>query len=293
MPTIAIVGAGAIGGITATRLAQNPDNDVTVAVRTPVADLVVEFDGEQLTANPRVLTTVAEATPADWVLVATKSYDAAGAASWFAGLVGAQTRVAILQNGVEHVERFESFVDRERIVPVIVDIPAAREAPGRYVQHREALMTVPDSASGIEFAALFDGAGVRVVVTPDFVTAAWQKLCANSAGAVPTALLGPVDMSDPDNVALLRAVVEETVAVGNAEGATLDDSIVEEVLEGFRNALPGVMNSMHADRAAGRPMELDARNGVIVRKGALRSIPTPANSGLVEQLAPFADGSTD
>ena len=71
---------------------------------------------------------------------------------------------------------------------------------------------------------------------------------------------------------------------GRAEGAVLDDSLVETVLQSYRDAPPDSVNSLHADRLAGRPMELDARNGVIVRLGRKYGIPTPCNQMAVALL---------
>src|SRR5215217_3226806 len=76
MPTIAIVGPGAIGGILAAWLAQDPDNDVTVCARTAFDRLEVETPTGHIEAFPRVLVDPADATPVDWVLIATKAYDA-------------------------------------------------------------------------------------------------------------------------------------------------------------------------------------------------------------------------
>ncbi|HEX5098580.1 MAG TPA: 2-dehydropantoate 2-reductase, partial [Polyangiaceae bacterium] len=82
MPTIAIVGPGAIGGILAAWLAQDPDNEVTVCARTAFDHLEVETPEGRIAASPRVLTDPAHATPVDWVLVATKAYDTEAAARW-------------------------------------------------------------------------------------------------------------------------------------------------------------------------------------------------------------------
>ncbi len=68
---------------------------------------------------------------------------------------------------------------------------------------------------------------------------------------------------------------EEFALVGHA------DDLPEAVIAGYRAGAPDGINSLHADRLAGRPMELDARNGVIVRRGALYGIPTPANAMIV------------
>ena len=83
---------------------------------------------------------------------------------------------------------------------------------------------------------------------------------------------------------IMRAIVRECVAVGRAEGAMLDDSIAESVVSGYRAAPPDSVNSLHADRVAGRPLETDARNGVIVRLGRKHGIATPLNQMIVALL---------
>jgi 2-dehydropantoate 2-reductase len=72
--------------------------------------------------------------------------------------------------------------------------------------------------------------------------------------------------------------------VGRAEGADLPSDLPETVVEGYRSGPADGVNSLHADRAAGRPMELDARNGVIVRLGARHGIATPVNAMVVALL---------
>ena len=82
----------------------------------------------------------------------------------------------------------------------------------------------------------------------------------------------------------MRALVRECIAVGRAEGATLADSIPDDIVAGARRAPKDAGNSMLADRRAGRPMEIDARNGVIVRLGRKHGIPAPMNALMVALL---------
>jgi 2-dehydropantoate 2-reductase len=82
----------------------------------------------------------------------------------------------------------------------------------------------------------------------------------------------------------MRALVRECIAVGRAEGATLDDAIPDEIVAGARRAPKDAGNSMYADRRAGRPMEYDARNGVIVRLGKRHGIAAPMNTLMVDLL---------
>jgi 2-dehydropantoate 2-reductase len=292
MTSIVVVGPGAIGGTIAAWLAQDSRVEVRVAARTAFDRLDVDTPDGRISATPQVLTDPSAGTAVDWVLVATKAYDSSNAARWFSTLCGPTTRVAVLQNGVEHVERFSPPFPADRIVPVMIDCPAERIEPGRIRQRGAVHMVVPAGASGEAFASLFSGTPLNVNRTDDFKTAVWQKLCLNSAGAVSVVLLKPAGIVNHKGVAeLMRAIVRECVAVGRAEGARLDDSIVESVIERGRRSPRDSVNSMHGDRLAGRQMEIDARNGVIVRFGRKHGIATPINAMMVALLEAAQDRS--
>ena len=287
MTRIAVIGPGAIGGTVAAWLAQEPTFDLTVCARTPLSDLQVETPQGLIVAKPKVLTDPAEATGVDWVLVATKTYDTEATRPWLARLMEDHTRVAIIQNGVEHVRLFSHLVPPERIVPVIINLPAARSAPGRIVQSRHGIIAVPAGRNGKDFAALFAHTEVEAAAHEDFVSQAWIKLCGNSATVVPALTLratGPVWSADLE--AIVRGVVEECAAVGRAEGAIIPRELIETTVANAR-AMPegSSAGSLHADRLAGNPMEVDARNGVIVRLGLKHGIPTPMNQVLVTLLS--------
>jgi len=199
--------------------------------------------------------------------------------------VGPQTRVAILQNGVEHCERFATWLRPAQIVPVMVDIPAERPSPGRIIQRGAGKMIVPIGLDGARFACLFTGTGISVSETSDFKSAVWRKLCLNSVGAINALLLKPTGVFHDETIGRLAlAMARECLLVGRAEGAVLEDSLPETILANCRAAPHDAMNSLHADRAAGRPMEVDARNGAIVRFGRKHGIPTPCNEMAVTLL---------
>jgi 2-dehydropantoate 2-reductase len=82
----------------------------------------------------------------------------------------------------------------------------------------------------------------------------------------------------------MRDLVRECVAVGRAEGAKLDDALPDEIVERAKRGSKTSGNSMYADRLAGRPMEIDARNGVIVRLGRKHGIAAPMNALMVALL---------
>jgi 2-dehydropantoate 2-reductase len=290
MAAILLIGPGAIGATLAAWLCQDDRHQVAVAVRTPFDSLEVQTPQGVIHAQPRVLSEIDQAKPVDWVLVTTKAYDSESAAKWFATAVGPKTRVAIIQNGVEHIARFERHVDRARLVPVMIDLPADRVAPGKSVQRGAAHLVVPAGRNGADFLQLFAHTNFDARQTDDFTTAIWRKLCLNSAGAVSAVVLEGAGISRHEGVAeLLRNIVRECIAVGRAEGATLADGIPDEIVAGARRAPPDAENSMVADRRAGRPMEIDTRNGVIVRLGKKHGIATPMNALMVALLEAVQD----
>lgn len=283
MARIAIVGVGAIGGAIAGFLAGS--HPITLCTRRPLRRLTVRMPSGVVEVPVRNRTDPAAAEPADWVIVATKAYDAEGAAQWFPGLCAEGAPVAIVQNGVEHRERFAPWVEQERLLPVVIDCPVERPSDDEVRVRGAARIRVEDTPLGRAFAALFAGSAVEAAPVADFVTAAWRKLCLNSVGALNALTLKPAGVLRDEAVArLAAAMVAESVAVGRAEGAQLSDSLAEEILAHYRAQAPDTTNSLLADRLAGRRLETDARNGAIVRKGERHGIPTPLNRMAVTLL---------
>lgn len=286
MPTIAIIGPGAIGGVIAASLHRGGGHEISLCARRPLGPLTVDLLGEVEKFTPTVLTDPAQGRPVDWVLVTTKAYDCAGAAAWFPMLVGPSTRVAVLQNGVEHRKRLRPWLAEAQIVPVMIDLPAERPTPVSISQRGPGKLIVPADADGSRFVALFARTQLSVTTSDDFTSVVWQKLCLNSVGIINALLLKPTGVFGHEDIgALALGIARECMAVARAEGATLPDDLAETILANCRAAPPDSMNSLHADRAAGRPMEIDARNGAILRFGEKHGIPTPLNRMAVTLLA--------
>jgi len=285
MPNISLIGPGAIGGLVAAWLCQDDENQVTVCARTPMRRLELETPDGILEAHPMVLTQPEQGQTADWILVATKAYDSESAAAWFSTLLGEDTRVAILQNGVDHVERFSAYLPAERILPVVIDCPTERVTPEQIRQRGPGTMVVPESQTGKDFTDLFKRTEIDATTNADFLSIVWRKLCINAAGAVNALTMEPARIANNPNAEMvMRKLVHEAIMVGRAEGANLDESIADEVIHHYQNVPGDSVNSLHADKLAGRPMEIDLRNGVIVRLGQRHGIPAPCNEMAVALL---------
>ncbi len=288
MSQILVIGPGAIGCAVGAALIE-VGHDVIFCGRQPFARVCVQKAGEVAKTFPaRGITSEKDIAPADWVLLCVKAHQVPSAAAWLRAAIGPQTKLAVLQNGVEHRERVEQFVPEDTaIVPVVVELPVKRTAPGEVVWHRIALLTVDGDPAGKEFCELFTSSFVMASATDDLVTIAWKKLCLNAPGGAILALTGqPMRVfRNPGIPDVARAILRECVAVGRAEGAKLDDALIDRQMEAFMRQGPDEGNSMYADRMAGRELEWDARNAVIVRKGAFHGISTPVSAALVPLLA--------
>jgi 2-dehydropantoate 2-reductase len=259
---------------------------MTLAARTPFNRLIVETDDRILESSPKLIREPVDVGSPDWVLVATKTYDVESAAAWLRPLVRSETRVAIMQNGVEHLSRFSCHFPPERLLPVMVDIPAERDAPGRIRQRGKGKMEVPAGADGQAFVDIFSKTALEVRQVEDFTTALWRKLCINVAGAVSALADEPASVAWREPAAdVMRALVRECAAVAGAEGALLDDTVMDAVVDHYRNSPPDSLNSLHADRRAGRRMEWDARNGVVSRLARKHGLATPVSDTVSALLA--------
>jgi 2-dehydropantoate 2-reductase len=234
-------------------------------------------------------TSPSEAVDVDWVIVATKAYDVAGTAIWLEKLCSNGAPLAVLQNGVEHRERFSPYVPIEKILPVMVDCPAERQAPDRVRQRGVMHLKVPDNALGRDFVKLFAGTTADATTLPDFLSVVWRKLCFNSAGVLSALVLEPAGVVRGEAMGeVALQIIRECAAVARAEGANLEENVADVVLAAQRAAPADSVNSMLADRLAGRPTEIDARNGVIVRLGRKHGIATPANTMAVALMEAMA-----
>jgi 2-dehydropantoate 2-reductase len=295
--TVAVVGLGSIGGIAAACLAEAGRHDVIGCARKPIDTLTLERPGRTVTPPLPVITDPAEATPADWVLVVTKTQDTAAAAPWLARLCTRSTRVAVLQNGIDHVERVAPLANGATVVPVIVYYNGERLAPDR-VRMRVAGdhdLAVPDDAGGRAFAALAAGTPLRVLVEPDFVTLKWRKLLLNAVANPITALTmqRQAVLRRPDIHALCLDVLDETVKVARADGATLPDDEPRLAMERLLQFSPELGTSMYFDRMAGRSFEVEALTGAVVAAGERHGIATPLNRVFLALLRAINEAPRD
>ncbi|OBK78219.1 2-dehydropantoate 2-reductase [Mycobacterium sp. 1274761.0] len=266
---------------------------VQVFGRTPRNEVEVRPDeGDPIIVPGPVRTDPADVDgPADVVLLAVKDTQNQSAAGWLSRLCDDRTVVCVLQNGVEQVERVGPMCPMSEVVPAVVWF-SAEPHPEGWVRLRTGVrLVLPESDGAQRLAAPLRDAGVTVELDPDFVTEAWRKLLVNALADL-MVLTGRRSgmFRRADVAALSRRYLAECLAVARAEGATLGDDVIDEIVGLFAKAPEDMTTSMLTDREAGRRLEWDIRNGVISRKGARHGLATPISDGLVALLAAASDG---
>jgi 2-dehydropantoate 2-reductase len=299
--TIAIVGAGAVGGFFGAMLAR-AGMSVTFVARPAQVEAIAR-DGLRLAMGGRTetLRNVAATTElagtlgdADLVLVCVKSTDTEGLAKVMAPHVRPGAVVMSLQNGVENAAVLARHLGaRATVVPAVVYVATAMPEPGLVLHHGRgdlvigALHGTPADAQGAArleaIVALFARAGVPVRLSVDVRRELWSKLIVNCAYNAISALAQASYArlaALPVVVDLQRRVVEEAVAVAHADGVDLELGAAMAAMEGIARAMPGQLSSTAQDVARRKPSEIDHLNGFVVRRGRTLGIATPANEAL-------------
>ena len=282
---VAVVGAGAVGGFFAAKL-QEAGSLVTLCVRTPIERLVLEQAGKRREAPVWIVTDPADQDAVEWVFVATKAQDTAGAEPWLRRLCGSDTTVVILQNGIDQAERVEPLAPASLILPAVVYCGAERVSPGIIVHHQSSRLIIPQGEAGARLAHLLSGTGVEVVQTPDFLTASWRKLLVNvAANPITTLTMRRIGvLREPDVNDLAQKLLAEAVAVGASAGARLTLEDARSILEAQCRYNETAGTSMLYDRLAGRPLEHEYITGAVVRAADRHGVAVPLNRALLALL---------
>ncbi len=282
---LGIVGAGAIGLTLAAQLARA--HDIVVLARRGDVVAVLERDGIALVEERGVHYVPVRATvdprafsDRDAVIVAVKSYATVDALAPLRGILHRPALVASVQNGLGNVELARGALPGARVVAGSTTQGAVRLADGRVraVNCGTTTFARDDGASPTsdELAAAFLAAGLEARVIDDAHALLWRKLIVNAAVNPLCALAGRTNGAiahDPDLELLARGLTAEAAAVARADGAEIAEPW--EIVRAAADASAANDNSMLQDLDAGRPTEIDAISGAIVRRAGAHGIAVP------------------
>ena len=299
---IAIFGTGGVGGYFGGRLAESGE-DVTFIARGKHLDAIRQDglrvkspNGDFVVRPAKVTDDSSTVGVVDTVLVAVKAWQVPEVAPAIKSMMGPETFVVPLQNGVDAANQLAEALEGEHVIGGLCKIISSVVAPGRiqhsgmepYVAFGE-LDTSTSSRTERLFRA-FKQAGVTVELPPDINVAIWKKfvLIASWSGMgaltrVPVGLLREV----PETRRLLEGAMREIARIASVNDVELGTDIVKRTMEGVDGLPAKGTTSMQRDIAAGLPSELDSQNGAAVKLGKRASIETTVNSFIYYCLRPL------
>jgi 2-dehydropantoate 2-reductase len=275
---IAVVGVGAMGSVYAGLLAEAGHEvwaiDVwpehVAAIREH--GLRVEGASGDRTVKLSATTDPAEAGACDLVILATKAAGVAPAAQALSPLLGEETPILTIQNGLGAAERLEQYVPSERIlIGVAGGFAASMRGPGHAHHHGMELVRLGERAGGITprleaVAKVWEEAGFRVKTYDDIDQLVWEKFIVNVTFNGPcTAFLRSAKevIEDPITWRVAMGCGREAFEAGRAKGVKFSFDDPEDYIQRFRERVPDARPSMLQDHEAGRRSEIDAINGMV------------------------------
>ena len=284
MKNITIIGPGAIGLCVGAALLDG-GHKVNFIGRKKIDEFTLMKNGKVI--KQYQLDSHNDSTPAEWLLICVKTHQIESAKETILSRVNSNTKIAIIQNGVEHIDNMNAIGLFDNLLEVMIDLPAKRLSATEVTWREPAFGFVRDNPLGQEFSALFNASFIKVDTTPDITTKLWRKLCINAPTGAILCLTGqPMKVFHQQGIADIgRGIIREVINVGRKEGAVLGDEIVEELVTNFLQSPPESTNSMFEDYKAGHPTEWVARNAVLVKLGKKHRVPTPISDLLAPLLA--------
>jgi 2-dehydropantoate 2-reductase len=297
---IAVFGAGSVGGYFGGRLAIAGEDVVFIArgahlqaMRTQglrVESLKGNFaiSSVQATDNP------AQVGPVDVVLVAVKAWQVSEAAQAIGPMVSPETCVVPLQNGLEAPAQVAAVVGPQHVLGGSCVISSAIAAPG-CIRHvgLEPSVTFGEfdhrpSPRAERLREAFVRAEVSAVIPADIQVAIWDKFMAIRFGPIGAVTRAPAGVlrSVPETRRLVEQACDETLAVARARGIALAEDSPAKTMAALDTIAPGIIASLQRDIEGGRPSELDALTGALVRLGAEVGVATPLHAFLYHTLLP-------
>jgi 2-dehydropantoate 2-reductase len=303
---IAMMGSGGVGGYFGARMASG-GSDVTFIARgehlTAIQSHGLRVDSRDMgniTIYPANATKIpAEVGIVDCVIVAVKLWDTEETGRAILPMLGSETAVLSLQNGVEGDAVLAGIVGDQRIISGVAFIASSIGEPG-VIKHIGTMQRVvigeSNGASSPRIKALHEAltkGSVVSEISSDVERTIWEKFVFLIGLSATTTLmrktLGPI-RQHAESRQLLLEVMQETVAVGRARGVRLSEDFAEDRLEFADQLPPDMTSSMHHDLESGKPLELAWLSGAVVRFGKESNILTPANKMVFDALEQYAPG---
>lgn len=299
----AIYGTGGVGGYFGGRLAQLGEDVHFIARGAHLAAIqadglrVDSVEGDFVVQPAQAVAEPVHIGPVDVVLVCVKAWQVPEVAPLLEPLLGPDSFILPLQNGIEAHEQLAQVYGTERVLGGLCGLISYIAGPG-YIRHAGGLPFIKFgeldhrcSPRVEQLGQLFERAQGLAVETPENIhVAIWQKFLLiatwSGVGAVTRAPIG-ILRSQPETRQLMEQVMQEVYGVAHACKVPLPSETFAQTMAFFDGIPADGTASMQRDVMAGRPSELDSQNGAVVRAGRQVGVATPLNDFIYRTLLPL------
>jgi 2-dehydropantoate 2-reductase len=237
--------------------------------------------------------------PADLVLFCVKSFDTEEAAALIRPVVGPDTGVLSIQNGVDNEEKLARVLGTGHVLGGAVRVFATIAAPGVITHTFGGHLTFGEmdgreTARARALLATCQKASIPAELVGDVTRALWEKYVFLTTHAGMTALTrcpAGVLRAMPEVREVYRRTVTEILAIGRAAGVKLDDGMLEQGFKFLDTVAPNAFSSLHHDLTHGKRLELEALHGHAVRLAERHRVPAPTVFAVYAALLPYRDGT--
>lgn len=302
---IVVMGSGGTGGFFGAKLARAGEDVTFVARGAHLAALRAEglrirsaVEGEWSVPAPAV-ERLDGLPPADLVLFCVKSFDTEEAAALIGPVVGPDTGVLSIQNGVDNEEKLARVLGGGHVLGGAVRVFATIAAPGVITHTFGGHLTFGEmdgreTARARAFLSACQKAAIPAELVSDVTRALWEKYVFLTTHAGMTAVTrcpAGVLRAVPEVREVYRRTVTEILAIGRAAGVTLDDAVLEQGFKLLDTVAPNAFSSLHHDLIHGKRLELEALHGHAVRLAERHHVPAPTVFAIYAALLPYRDGA--
>jgi 2-dehydropantoate 2-reductase len=300
---IAILGAGGVGGYYGALLARDRQQVFFIARGAHLQAIrdhglrIESVHGDMHIQPAEATDDPAEVGPADLILVSVKNYDLEQAAHSAQPLIGPQSLVIPLLNGLEASERLARAWGTQHVLGGLTHISSAIVKPGIIRQTSQIRRITFGERDGSitsrceRLQEVLSHSGIEAVLTPEVDVHLWSKfLFITSISGVCCIARQPIGsvLRTPETRQLCLAAFREIEAIARARGVALPEDAVEQALGVAEGFAPETKPSLLVDLEAGKRLELEALNGAVVRHGEDLGIETPVHSVIYAALKPSA-----
>jgi 2-dehydropantoate 2-reductase len=238
--------------------------------------------------------------PVDFVLFCVKLWDVESAGQHIKPLIGPNTAVIPLQNGIDAADRLIPILGNKAVMGGVAQISASIVKPGVIHQVGTFMRMIfgeldgQVSQRGRDFLAMCQKAGFDAALSDQILTELWMKfilLASNASITAATRLPIGKLRDDPDLRALFLELFMEVIEVGRAKGISLPADALNKILDFVGHAPPAMKASMALDLERGNRLELPWLGGKVVELGRELGVPTPTHSTLYALLKPYTMGT--